>query len=922
VCLRFGHRRNASPRSGSIGGVQDRKHQPGRAFCPDCGQKYAVPEDELKRRAGLRFRATCRACTTPFSVMWNGDELVTEREEILKTDDENERDVLRQGLRIGKYEIEEPLSSGGSSTVYRAFELGANRTVALKVLHQEPDSDYGVRFRREVEVQGNLKHPNLMPIFDQGVVEGKPFYTMELLHKPVTMDAIIRLFRGNRLGYNPSLRTLNSLDAILRQILLPVTRAIAFANANGIIHRDLKPTNVLIDGRTLRVYVIDFGICHVFRSTGTRLVLRASDGGKPDPDSKSHLMGTLRLMPPEQARGEVSARGDVWALGTLLYYILAGDAPIAPAIDLRKVGLDKRVLNLQKIANSCREAGDLEEAAFYEQRVEELRSGSLRSMRNLLRDAVDGNYQPLPQEADPGLAAIAAKAMKVDPDERYADADAFAADIHAWMSGRPVRAYAQQLHSLRSVGYRARLFIARNKTPVVTLATLLILASIVAVAWSFRAASREEAQLARWLDTARTTDDPEVQEDRLVKYLALRPGNAEAQSLLANARTFKPIVKRIREAWDTRRRVAELRRRGETERAAQLASDGAAVLEGSVLLDLLALPESYGGREREKEVRELASFLRGQRLVELRDVPEGATVHLVFPVTRGGTELDWEKPKKISDGPPDEMLLLDAGSYVFVVEREGRAVHMPVQLTMDSARLLRAHCPIDPALVPPGMEIVSGGKDLKFGDLRYQAETYRRTVQPFLIDVDEVTNEEYARFLNSLPVEERTVRAPRRMVGATEDRTTPLWDVGPDGSYNPPQDMARHPVVGISLVDAEAYAAWAGKRLPTREEWELAARGVDRRDFPFGNRLDREACNAATGFPRAVRSYRTDRSPFGLWDMGGNVAEWIAGTGTTGIVKGGSFDLPRYRASVSAIGKRPSDRPGADLGFRCAQDLK
>ena len=79
---------------------------PGRAFCPDCGQKYAVPEDELRRRAGLRFRATCRACGTPFSVMWAGEELVTEREEILKTDEDNERDVLPTGARVGKYEIE------------------------------------------------------------------------------------------------------------------------------------------------------------------------------------------------------------------------------------------------------------------------------------------------------------------------------------------------------------------------------------------------------------------------------------------------------------------------------------------------------------------------------------------------------------------------------------------------------------------------------------------------------------------------------------------------------------------------------------------------------------------------------------------------------------------------------------------------
>jgi len=779
-----------------------------------------------------------------------------------------------------------------------------------------------VRFRREVEVQGNLKHQNLMPIFDQGEVDGKPFYTMELLHKPVTMDAVIRLFRGHRLGYNPSLRTLNSLEAILRQLLLPVSRAIAFANANGIIHRDLKPTNVLIDGRTLRVYVIDFGICHVFRSTGTRLVLRGGDGGRPDPESKAHLMGTLRLMPPEQARGEVSARGDVWALGCLLYYILAGDAPIAPAIDLRRVGLEKRIQNLKKIALSCREAGDLEEAAFYEHRVEELRSGSLRSMRNLLRDAVDGNYQPLPQGTDPGLAAIAAKAMQVDPEQRYTDADAFGADVRAWLSGRPVRAYAKNLHAVRSFGYRVRLFVNRNRTPVVTVATLLIIAGIVAVAWSFRATSRQESQLVRWLEDAQRSTDPEEQEERLTKYLALRPEDAEAQALLAQARTFKPIVKRIREAWDVRRRVADLRRIGQTERASQLASDCAAVLEGSVLPDLLALPESYPGRDREKEVRELASFLRGQRLVEVRDVPEGAVVRLIFPVARAGMALQWDNPKKISDGPPAEMLLLDAGSYVFVIERSGRTVYMPVHLSMDSARLLRAYCPMDPAQVPEGMAVVMGGKNLAFGDLRYQAETYRRTIAPFLIDTDEVTNAEYARFLNSLPVAERPVHAPRRSVGGAGERTAPLWDAGPNGEYYPPDDMAQYPVVGISLVDAEAYAAWSGKRLPTREEWELSARGVDRRDFPFGNRLDREACNASTGFPRAIRSYRNDRSPFGLWDMGGNVAEWIASTGTTGIVKGGSFDLPRYRASVSATGKRATDRPWPDLGFRCAKDLK
>ena len=321
------------------------KRTPGRAFCPNCGQKYAVPEEELKRHPGLRFLATCPRCDTPFSVRWTDQGMITDTDELEQADDIGEgRNVLPKGSRVGKYEVEGMISSGGSSSIYRAFEMGANRTVALKVLHQAADSEYGVRFRREVEVQGNLKHPNIMPIFDQGAIDGKPYYTMELLHKPTSFETIVGLFRSGRLAYNPALRTLDSMEALLRQVLLPVTRAIDFANSNGIIHRDLKPGNVILDGRTLHVYVIDFGICHVSKRTGQRLVLRAQDAAAPE-DKKRLTMGTVRFMPPEQARGDFSEQGDVWALGALLYYMLVGDSPIAPAIDLRRVGIDKRISN-------------------------------------------------------------------------------------------------------------------------------------------------------------------------------------------------------------------------------------------------------------------------------------------------------------------------------------------------------------------------------------------------------------------------------------------------------------------------------------------------------------------------------------------------------------------------------------------------
>ncbi|MEM8884095.1 MAG: protein kinase, partial [Planctomycetota bacterium] len=747
------------------------KRQAGRAFCPECGQKYAVPEDELRRRAGLRFRATCRNCGTPFSVMWDGSQLVTEREEILATDEADERDVLSVGARVGKYEIESPLSSGGSSTVYRAFELGANRHVALKVLHRAPDSDYGIRFRREVEVQGNLKHPNLMPIFDQGHVDEMPYYTMELLHKPVTMDAVVRLFRANRLGYNPSLRTLNSLDAMLRQMILPVTRAIGFANVNGIIHRDLKPSNILVDGRTLRVYVIDFGICHVFKEAGSRLVLRASDALKEETDAKAMAMGTLRYMPPEQARGEVSRQGDVWALGSLLFHLLAGDAPIAPAIDLRKVGLDKRLRNLEKIAASSREGGDEEEAAFYEQRIEELKGGSLRSSKDLLRDAVEGRYQPLPRGTDPGLAAIVHRAMALDPAKRYPDADAFGADLHAWLSGKPVRAYAAGQSHARATAYRGRLFVRRHKSAVTTVAILLLIGVVALSVWSVTASSRERHNLANWLDEARTNPDPFAQEEALDQFLSVRPGDAEALALLARARQFQPLLRQIREARDVRTRVGELRRTGQAEMADQLAADMAAVLERSVLPELAKLPADYPGRRNEREVTELATFLRGRRSVTLEGVPPKAEVTLVRPDPRGDGALRWDEPKSIGIGPQTEPFRLDGGSYVFVVTRERRSIYLPVSIDTATPQSVRVVCPMDPARVPLDMVLVGGGTDLHFGDLRFQAETYRRDVKPFLIERTEVTNEMYARYLNNLPNGARRAAVPRR-VGRKDQGST------------------------------------------------------------------------------------------------------------------------------------------------------
>ena len=885
-----------------------------------------MPEPELRQRPGLRFRATCRTCETPFSVRWEKDGLITEREEILPQGEVDERDVLVRGSRIGKYEIEEMVASGGSSAVYRAFDLGANRTVALKVLHRDPASDYGVRFRREVEVQGNLKHQNVMPIFDQGTVDGKPFYTMELLHKPVTLETVVGLYRSHRLGYNPALRGLNSLEAILRRIYRPVVRAIDFSNRNGIIHRDLKPGNVLLDASTLRVFVIDFGICHLYRETGQRLVLRAGAVEEPAEGDvgKRMAMGTVRFMPPEQAHGEVSEKGDVWAVGALIYYLLKGDAPIAPAIDLRRVSLEKRLRNLEKLALTSRASGDEDEARFYEQRMEELRSGAHRTMREVVRDAQEGIYLPIPEDAPAPLAAIVRRAMQGAPADRYASVAELGEDLDRWLDGRTVHAHVDTLDSASGVFYRGQLMLRRYRTAVIAATVVLVLALSFAALRIVQASSERNERVETLLRQARATEDPRAQEQILAEVLSIRPGHADARKLLALARTYGPIKRRLDRAREVREKVDRLRSDGENEAADQLAADTSAVLENSVIPDLKGLPESYVGRAELEEAISLSNHFRGLRIVSVAEVPGGVKIELVRARSRRSRELLWDRADSWGTTPllvPDHFL--EPGSYVLVLSRASRPgkVHIPFRFSHALRGRIDIVCSMDPADVPDGMIHVGGAERVQFGDLLFSERIETVAVKPFFLDVNEVTNGEYARYLATLDPVRRDRAVPRRLLPGPGDRTAPTWSREGAGTWSYPQGAADQPVTGISLRDAREYAAWADKRLPTAQEWEWAARGVDGREFPFGDRLETEACNAFTGELAEVGRFPRDRSPFGVLDMAGNVAEWVeGGGGDQGLVKGGSFDLPRYRAIIAAFGTRPAGRPYEDVGFRCAQD--
>lgn len=238
----------------------------------------------------------------------------------------------------------------------------------------------------------------------------------------------------------------------------------------------------------------------------------------------------------------------------------------------------------------------------------------------------------------------------------------------------------------------------------------------------------------------------------------------------------------------------------------------------------------------------------------------------------------------------------------------------------------------DMVFIPAG-EFIMGNDDVdtegfakEFGIRKghfYEDEKPMRKIflQGFYIDKYEVTNKKYKSFID-----------------AASYPPPPSWENGMH-----PVNQSNYPVTNVTWFDAHGYCTWAGKRLPTEEEWEKAARGPDGNKYPWGNEYDEKKANTTNETTMPVGSYETDRSFYGVYDMGGNVMEWVdawyepyhgnklrnkdfekryrvlrGGSAVAGehYVLGKIFSRSSYRYYDDPSGR------GEDGGFRCAADAK
>ena len=207
------------------------------------------------------------------------------------------------GQQIDRYRVTERLGMGGMAVVYKAYDTRLERDVAIKVIRTEAIPPEQVerlmqRFEREAKAQAQFSHPNIVPVYDYGEVNGSPFLVMEYISGGTLKE---------KLG-----KPVPCVQAIAW--VAPIADALSYAHSLGVVHRDVKPSNILFN-RAGRPILTDFGIAKILE--GNDVTLTGTGLG----------VGTPEYMAPEQWHGQASEANDQYALGVVLYELITGQKP-------------------------------------------------------------------------------------------------------------------------------------------------------------------------------------------------------------------------------------------------------------------------------------------------------------------------------------------------------------------------------------------------------------------------------------------------------------------------------------------------------------------------------------------------------------------------------------------------------------------
>jgi eukaryotic-like serine/threonine-protein kinase len=776
-----------------------------------------------------------------------------------------------------RYEDLGLLGRGAMGEVRSVRDRTFNRVIAMKIMavHVAARETLVARFAAEAQVTAQLQHPGIVPVHDQGVLpDGRRFFTMKQITGRDLRDVIAKVHAASRedWGTAPDGWTFRRLiDAFLQ-----VCHAVAYAHRRGVVHRDLKPTNIMV-GNLGAVLVVDWGIAKVqgeVEAPAEEEPLEAPDLDGPvvtdrsrDLDAATQIgavVGTPAYMSPEQALGEMDrldARSDVYALGAILYEVLTGAK--AYQGDAADALVQVRQASAEPLApQSASTVLDL------------FKPGVAPRAPTTPLHARHRRRLPIPVD----LARACDRAMSHDPRDRFAHAGHLAQEITAWLDGARRRERALEvLERAGRLGPEA----AYTRAEAAQLRVQAGALREDVALWE-----PEERKVALW--------ELEDRADAL-EGQAARIAFEETQLLLA-ALTHAPGLAEAH--------AALVGLFGDRHAEAEAARDLGAVERAETRLrqHARALPDMHPRRLW------AMSYLQGDGALTLHTDPPGAEV-LLHRYEKHHRRLVPVLPRSLGTAPLDGVPL-PMGSYLCVLQHPGHAaVAYPVSIGRQEHWDGRSPGSestgadgVTPVRLPrlgelgPDDRVVPGGWTRIGGDPE-APDTFparRVWVDARVFRRFPVTNREYLSFLNALVSDGREADALRhapRERGRSDEPGALVYHRTSDGQFflGPDADgdvwLPEYPVFMVDWDGAMAYAAWlAGStglpwRLPTEIEWEKAARGVDGRRFPWGDRFDPSWCcmadsHAGRWLPTVVDSFPLDESPYGIRGLGGNVRDW------------------------------------------------
>ena len=758
-----------------------------------------------------------------------------------------------------RYEDLGQLGMGGMGEVRRVRDRRLGRTLAMKTLHTAALSRPSLvaRFLEEAQATAQLQHPGIVPIHDLGqLADGRLWFTMKEVAGQDLRALIDGVHGVSRQGWQSTASgwTLRRLVGALRQ----VCDAVGYAHRRGVVHRDLKPDNIMV-GAHGEVFVLDWGLAKVrggpaAEPGGPPLVTTDRSRTAVHQTQVGRVAGTPAYMPPEQAEGRldaIDARSDVYALGAILYRVLSGRSPY-------------RGFTVEDVLNQVRSGPPPSLAP--------------RSDTTLHPDPVPGAPSEAAQApAGPvlpsSLVAICERAMARSPEDRFTDASAMAAALQSWLDGAQRRADA-----------RAVLTHAEAQAP-----------HAAALRARATALQDEAARLMRGVETwhPETAKVPAWDKEDEAHALERRAERAELteELLIQGALTHAPdlpeahalLARRYREAH-----AAQEATRQDTARVAALLRQ-----------HVDALPPSHPDRAGH------VAYLKGDGALTLVTDPPGAEVLLHRYTTHHRRMVP--RFERNLGRTPIKAMPLPMGSYLIVLRHPDRAeVRYPVSIGRG------AHWHGEPPegggphpialprrdqLGPEDRYVPAGWFDCG-GDPHQERSlpAQRVWVDGVIFRRLPVTNRQYIAFLDALVdagrVEDALRHAPRER--ASSEGTPGALIYGFDGrrfSLQPDSEGQLWdpdwPVMMVDWHGAQAFAAEAARRdrlpwrLPGELAWEKAARGVDGRFFPWGDRFDpswssMRLSREGQSLPTPVGAFPLDESPYGIRDLAGSIQDWTA----------------------------------------------